>query len=166
MHKRDLRGAVCLLPLEGVSWFLAVVALEDHQSLALDCAAAVVSACLVSVKVLVSATNSSCLIAVPCPCRRWRPWIATSLFLSFVIFVQLYFHRLLFLLFHSYTSLFVILLLYNNAFFSLRSPLLSHSLIYFLFLPFSFLLFILHSLSPRLISGSEVNIGSNTSMVQ
>ncbi|XP_063878890.1 adhesion G protein-coupled receptor L4-like [Scylla paramamosain] len=46
VHKRDLRGAVCLLPLEGVSWFLAVVALEDHQSLALDCAAALVSACL------------------------------------------------------------------------------------------------------------------------
>lgn len=47
-HKRDLRGAVCLLPLEGVSWFLCVVALEDHQSLALDCAAALVSASLVS----------------------------------------------------------------------------------------------------------------------
>lgn len=45
-HKRDLRGAVSLLPLEGISWFLAVVALEDHQSLALDCAAALVSACL------------------------------------------------------------------------------------------------------------------------
>ncbi|XP_069161969.1 uncharacterized protein [Procambarus clarkii] len=45
-HKRDLRGAVSLLPLEGVSWFLAVVALEDHQSLALDCAAALVSAAL------------------------------------------------------------------------------------------------------------------------
>ncbi|XP_042216691.1 adhesion G protein-coupled receptor B1-like [Homarus americanus] len=45
-HKRDLRGAVSLLPLEGVSWFLAVVALEDDQSLALDCAAALVSACL------------------------------------------------------------------------------------------------------------------------
>ncbi|XP_050734701.1 uncharacterized protein LOC127007598 [Eriocheir sinensis] len=45
-HKRNLRGAVCLLPLEGVSWFLCVVALEDHQSLALDCAAALVSASL------------------------------------------------------------------------------------------------------------------------
>ncbi|ROT75253.1 hypothetical protein C7M84_006205 [Penaeus vannamei] len=45
-HKRDLRGAVALLPLEGISWFLAVVALEDHQSLALDFAAAFVSAAL------------------------------------------------------------------------------------------------------------------------
>nr|XP_053645881.1 uncharacterized protein LOC128697908 [Cherax quadricarinatus] len=45
-HKRDLRAAVSLLPLEGVSWFLAVVALEDHQSLALDCAAALVTAAL------------------------------------------------------------------------------------------------------------------------
>ena len=55
---------------------------------------------------------------MPCPCRRWRPWIATSLYLlSFAIFVHLYLHLILFLLFHPYTSPFVFLLLYNLGFF-------------------------------------------------
>lgn len=46
--KKDLRAGVVLLPLHGVAWFLTVVALEDDLSLALDAAAALTTASVVS----------------------------------------------------------------------------------------------------------------------
>ncbi|CAL4107384.1 unnamed protein product, partial [Meganyctiphanes norvegica] len=45
-YQRSFRAAVCLLPLEGVSWFIGVVAIEDDQSYALDVMAAFVNAFL------------------------------------------------------------------------------------------------------------------------
>ena len=48
LDRCDLRASVTLLPLHGIAWFLAVVALEDRLSIALDCVSAIATAAVVS----------------------------------------------------------------------------------------------------------------------